>query len=149
MHAQTSTIDHKISGADIIVPTSPSRVQPEQASSSSPSRKTFDPSKAETDEFFADMRGLIAGWEKVSKPDIAIILITACLVFGFDTRARIVGALRHLGCDYRHVVITLKTETGNNPLLHRWKLDPEGHYSLHPELAEIKAAGIEVPALKA
>lgn len=68
-----------------------------------------------------------------NKHDQATILISACIGEGLDTRPRIVGALRHLGLDYRHVNIVLNKLTGGDPQRHRWMRDAEGCYSLHQE----------------
>jgi hypothetical protein len=68
-----------------------------------------------------------------NKHDLAIVLVSACILEGLDTRARIVGALRKLGLNYRHVAIILEDGTGDNPQQHRWQRDTEDRYRLHDE----------------
>ena len=89
-----------------------------------------DPSGA----FLEELRGLKAasGWPK-DKHAVATVLITACIERGIDTRPRIIGALKSVGLDYRHVAIILNEGTGENPERHRWRLDPHGRYSLHDD----------------
>ena len=83
---------------------------------------------------FNRLRGLKAACgPRINKHDLAIVLISACIDEGLDTRPRIVGALRSLGLDYRHVAITLKQGTGVSPTLHRWHRDAEGRHSLHDD----------------
>ena len=69
----------------------------------------------------------------ISKHDLAIILITACIDEGLNTRPRIVGALKSLGFNSRHVAIVLKYETGDNPESKRWQVRKEGVYCLLDE----------------
>jgi hypothetical protein len=57
----------------------------------------------------------------------ATVMIEACIGEGFDTRPRIIGALRQLGFDPRHIAITLK---GDNPYGGRWLRSAGGIYSL-------------------
>ncbi len=99
-----------------------------------PAAVTFGPSNAETNAFFEGLRELLAACgPKPDRNDAAVVLITACIEGGWDTRPRIVGALKRLGLDHRHVAIILKRGTGDNPRLHRWKCDAEGRYTLHED----------------
>lgn len=68
---------------------------------------------------------------KVSKHDRAIALIAVCIDNGWNTGTRIVGALKHLGLNPRHVAIVLKEGAGGNPEAHWWQRNADGHYSLH------------------
>lgn len=150
MNAQPSTDNHATSAADLIIPETRHRPESENPSTGASVRSVTTPSKAEVDAFFADMRALKAACgPKASRHDVAIALISLCIEFGFDTWLQIKGALGRLDFNDRHVAIVLAREAGLNPSLHRWWRDEDGRYSLHPELAAIKAAGIEVPALKA
>ena len=82
---------------------------------------------------FDGLRGLIvACGHKVSKHDLAIVLITACIEHGLDTRRRIVGALGHLGFNHGHVAIILDEGTGRSPDGYHWQIDGEGRYAVHP-----------------
>lgn len=63
----------------------------------------------------------------------AIAGIAACIAEGMNTRARIVGALRELNLDYRHVNIVLNTSTADDPARGLWKRDAEGIYTLHSQ----------------
>lgn len=89
----------------------------------------------ETPAMFRNLRQLIA--ELVSRTnnqhDQATILITACIEEGMDEGKRIVGALKTLGFDPRHVGIILKTGTGDNPNRHLWRRDGTGKYSAYPD----------------
>ncbi len=65
-----------------------------------------------------------------NKHDQATALITACILEGLNTGARIVGALTGLGMNPGHVWIVLKEGTGANPDRHHWRRDENGIYSL-------------------
>lgn len=65
--------------------------------------------------------------------DKAITLITACIINGLTTRARIIGALKCLGFDQGHIALTLKHGAGPNPKSHRWHVDADGTYRLHDD----------------
>ncbi len=67
--------------------------------------------------------------------DQAVALITACIEEGWNTRARIVGALKALGFDYRHAAIMLKDNAGPDPVRHRWQCGETGVYRLHDDPA--------------
>lgn len=67
-----------------------------------------------------------------NKHDQATALITACICEGWDTGNRIVGALKAIGMNPRHVGMILNDGTGPDPERHRWRRD-EGRYSLHPD----------------
>lgn len=93
-----------------------------------------DLSNAETTTLFRQLRRLMAACgAKTNKHDLAIVLITACIEGGLDTRPRLIGALRQLGLDPRHAAIVLNNETGDDPRRHRWHRDIDGGYRLHPE----------------
>ncbi len=79
---------------------------------------------------FDRLRDLIHACDDTSKHDQAIAVITACISEGVNTRPRLVGAMRHLGFDYRHAALTLNNGTGSDPERHRWQRDAEGRYSL-------------------
>ncbi|WP_093454673.1 hypothetical protein [Sphingomonas sp. YR710] len=149
MNAQTTTDNHTTSAADIVIPETRHHPEPASPTGDGSVRPVATPSAAEVGAFFDDLRLLKAACgSKANKHDVAIVLISACIEFGFDTWLQIRGALARLDFNERHVAIVLAKEAGSNPSLHRWWRDEEGRYSLHPELAAIKAAGIEVPALK-
>lgn len=94
----------------------------------------YDHSNAEANAFFERLRELLAACgPKPNRNDAAVVLISACIEDGRDTRPLIVGALSRLGFDYRHVAIILKGETGNNPQRHRWQRDAEGRYTVHDD----------------
>ncbi len=65
----------------------------------------------------------------------AIALITACIEEGWNTRARIVGALSQLGFDERHAAMTVIKNAGPNPVRHHWQPDEKGVYRLHDDPA--------------
>jgi hypothetical protein len=66
----------------------------------------------------------------------AINLIAACIAEeGINTRAHLIGVLRHL-LDYRQVAIILKMNQGPNPKLHLWQLHEDGRYRLHPRTVD-------------
>jgi hypothetical protein len=147
MNAQTSIGNAKISGADINVPATSHGGQAELASTRPPIRAIYTP--AEMDEFFDGLRFLMNRFgPKPNKNDLVLALITACIKAGRNTRGEIIGSLCHLERNRGHVAITLKRGTGDNPEGYHWRRDEYDRYSLHPELSQIRAAGVVVPALK-
>lgn len=89
-------------------------------------------SSAEAKAVFARLRALAADCG-TNKHDVAIALITACIIEGWDTGPQIIGTLCKLGLDRRHVAILLKESAGTNPDRHFWRRDGDGRYSLHQE----------------
>lgn len=73
--------------------------------------------------------------EGSNKHDLAIVLISACLDEGVNTKTSIIGVLTAVGFNPKHVAIVLKNETGNNPASSRWRIDDEGRHSLLEEVA--------------
>ena len=101
----------------------------------SPSPQAPQSSKEEDAEVFRRLRGLKRRFgPKPNKTELTIALITACILEGWDTRSRIVGAFRTLDQNYRHAVLMLTEGTGSDPKRHRWEVDADGHYRLHPEM---------------
>lgn len=87
---------------------------------------------AEVDAIFERLRALKKQFGRSpNKNELAIALIGACILEGFDTRARIVGALATLGLDRSHAVLVLRENEGKDPAQHVWELDGNGHYRLH------------------
>ena len=95
---------------------------------------TNDHEGGPSSEFLERLRGLkdACGWPK-DKHSVAKALITACIEEGVATRPLIVGALKSVGLNYRHVAITLNEGTGEAPERDRWRLDETGRYSLHED----------------
>ena len=90
---------------------------------------------------FTRLRRLIADCgPSANKNDKVWVAISACIDEGVDTRPQIVGVIKALGFDPRHVAMLLNSATGDNPARHTWKRDTEGHYSHHPS-NPLKAAG--------
>ena len=81
---------------------------------------------------FARLRALQADCGD-NKHDQATALISASILEGWDTGPRIVGALRAVGMDPRHVAIILSKGTGPDPERHHWHRGAEGRHSLHEE----------------
>lgn len=69
----------------------------------------------------------------VNKHERAIVLITAAIEEGVNTRIRIGKVLEHIGLDRAHVMIILNEGTGSDPNRHRWSRDENGAYSLLEE----------------
>jgi hypothetical protein len=63
-----------------------------------------------------------------NKHDHAIIGITACIAAGIVTRKDIMDTLSRISLNPKHVVITLNSETGSDPVRHRWQCDEDGNY---------------------
>ncbi len=80
---------------------------------------------------------------KPNKHDLAVMLISACILEGLNRRGRIVGALRILGFKPAHIVMTLNHGTGLDPTQHRWDLDQEGRYRLHPQQESADHAALQ------
>ena len=96
--------------------------------------QTPDRSKEEDAEAYRRLRRLQRAFgANPNKHELALTLITACILQGWDTRSRIVGTLRKLGLDHGHAVLMLTEGTGSNPSRHRWERGVDGHYRLHPE----------------
>lgn len=74
-----------------------------------------------------------------NRHDRATVLICACIEEGMDDSPRIIGALRSLGFNPRHVGKLLRDGTGNDPRRHWWHRDHAGTYRnyLQPEITEI------------
>ena len=68
----------------------------------------------------------------VKDHDRADIVIVALISQGIATRSEIISVTDRLGFTRGHVPIRLKFGAGNNPALHRWWLDADGRYHLHP-----------------
>lgn len=80
---------------------------------------------------FARLRGLLASFgPETNKHERVLVLISACIVEGMDTFARIIGALVRLGFNRKHVALLLKEGTGNSAEQHRWRKGADGRYSL-------------------
>ena len=65
--------------------------------------------------------------------DRAIVLITALIGDGVNTRQGIIDIANRNGLNPRHVAIILSKNTGNIPHLHRWRVDEFGIYSCWPD----------------
>ncbi len=68
-----------------------------------------------------------------NKHDQAIALIAACILEGWNTGKRIVGALGAIGMNPRHVGKMLSDGAGASPDRHFWRRSQDGRYSLHDE----------------
>lgn len=103
---------------------------PHEAESDVPDEDFYpDPpyDREEVNAAFDRLREMMDGCSASSRNLAAQLLISACILEGFDTRRRIVGAMRRLGFDYRHVVIILKAGTGSHTN-DWWQVDAEGRY---------------------
>lgn len=90
---------------------------------------TIDQQGPDDGSTFDRLRKLMVRCGK-NKNDRAIAVISACIMEGFDTRPRIIGALKHLGFNPRHAAMILNDGTGR-PDSHWWHRDADGRYSLH------------------
>ena len=110
------------SAADITVPDRTSASSPDCLAPSEPCR---DFSKEESDAIFVRLRSLKRSFgAKPNGHDLAFALIGACICEGFDTRVRIVRALKRLDIKQANIVLTLKRHEGS-----KWRLDG-GRYRL-------------------
>ena len=57
-------------------------------------------------------------------------LIKACLIAGINTRAQIIGVLRHFEYQIAHIVNRLNYGLGGATVLADWRLNPDGTYEL-------------------
>ena len=64
----------------------------------------------------------------VNKHEQAIVLITAAIEEGVNTRLRIGKVLECIGLDRAHVMIILNEGAGTDPNRHRWSRDENGIY---------------------
>ena len=92
-----------------------------------------DETKEQTAHIFRKLRMLMdALGQKPNRNDLAVLVISACILEGRDTRGRIQGTLRTLGFKPPHVASVLNHGTGDDPELHGWQLNCEGRFQLHP-----------------
>lgn len=89
---------------------------------------TSDHSLRPMNDIFRDLQGLLKGCEGTSKHDQAIVAITFCIDEGITVAQQIIGVLRRMGFNPRHVGKLLHDLSGNDPARHFWHRDAEGHY---------------------
>ncbi|MBB3909754.1 hypothetical protein [Sphingomonas desiccabilis] len=65
-----------------------------------------------------------------NRHDQVLVLISACITEGVDTRGQIIGTLGHLDFKRGHVAMLLAEGTGTNPEVYRWRRDAAGTYTL-------------------
>jgi hypothetical protein len=65
-----------------------------------------------------------------NKNDQVYVAIVACIDRGWNTRNKIIGTLMQYGFNNRHIAISLKEGSGNNPERHSWRCSADGVYSL-------------------
>lgn len=65
--------------------------------------------------------------------DRVTVLICACIEEGINAGPRIIGAIKHIGYNSRHVGKLLRDGTGNDPRRHWWYRDPVGTYRNYPQ----------------
>lgn len=94
-----------------------------------PTNVSGDTDPFDVTAFFVDLRALqrACGF-KADKHSTGIVLISACIDNGVNTRARIVGVLRKLNFKESHVVALLRDGTGGDPSNRRWWIDEAGCY---------------------
>jgi len=71
--------------------------------------------------------------DEIKSSDRVVILIKACIYLGFNTANLIVGAVRKLGFNNRHVGAVLTNCTGDDPNKHHWQLIDGQYYVFRPE----------------
>lgn len=92
-----------------------------------------DNEREETNAMFRRLRVFKADIRKSTrnKDDLAISMISACIIEGMTSRRRIAGALEVLGLNKSHVVALLNELAGPRTEQHRWFLGDDGLYQLH------------------
>ena len=65
-----------------------------------------------------------------NKHDQATVLITALIGDGVTAGPDIVAMCKRLGLNPNHVGMTLRNDTGRNPVRHNWQRDEQGRYTL-------------------
>lgn len=81
---------------------------------------------------FNRLRGLLASCGEASNQNERVtVLISACIDEGINTGPQIVGVVKALGFNPRHVGAMLKNDCGSSPTRHRWLRGTDGIYSLH------------------
>jgi len=78
---------------------------------------------------FVRLKALIRSCGDANKHDIVGVLIHACLDEGINTRSQIIGVIKHLGYNSRHVAIVLEKGAGPNPERYFWYCDACGRYT--------------------
>jgi hypothetical protein len=91
-----------------------------------------EPSPFDASAVFSNLRRLKASQRfRLTKHDLAQLLIAACISEGIDSGRRITGALQALGLNRQHAGMMLKDGTGDDPAFHWWFIDAGGRYALH------------------
>lgn len=90
-------------------------------------------SDAERNAIFRRLRQLNSSFgRKRNLNEVAATLIAACIAEGFDTSARIIGALVRLKFKPNHVCGILNQHEGRNPSCHLWQSSGERYHLLEP-----------------
>lgn len=89
-----------------------------------------DLSDEEVRTIFRRLRALLAKSGDLNQHELAILLIGACIMEGFNTGKRIIGALEKLGFNKQHVGMMLRNGSGEDPERYYWRRTPLGTYEM-------------------
>lgn len=84
-------------------------------------------------EFFYDLRELLDASAEASRHDQAIVGISFCIDHGIDTGPQIIGVMRQMGFNHRHIGAVLHSFSGASPIRYYWQRDEAGHYRNLPQ----------------
>lgn len=84
-------------------------------------------------EFFYDLRELLDACADASRHDQAKVGISFCIDHGIDTGPEIIGVMRQMGFNNRHIGAVLHAFSGASPARHYWQRDEARHYRNLPQ----------------
>lgn len=85
------------------------------------------------DEFFLGLRELLDACAGTSRHDQAIVGIHYCIDKGWDTGSQIIGSMKRMGFNGRHIGAVLHAFSGSNPARHYWLRGEDGRYRNLPD----------------
>lgn len=84
-------------------------------------------------DIFRDLRELLDSCADANRHDQAIVGINFCIDEGIDLGSQIIGFLRRVGFNPRHIGKLLHDLSGNNPARHRWQRGDDDRYRILPD----------------
>jgi hypothetical protein len=90
-----------------------------------------DPSWVQWNVLFQRLGELSRTCGAANKNELAIVLISACIIDGVNTMPRIIGVLKRFGLTRQHIAITLNREAGPDHVRHHWYRHSNDTYLLH------------------
>ena len=79
-------------------------------------------------DIYRDLRELLDACAGTNLHDQAMVGISFCIDEGIDQGPQIIGALRRMGFNPRHIGKLLHDLAGSNPARHRWQRGKDDRY---------------------